>query len=139
MVVDFVGYEGFIGSIDFVEPVCDGVNSFGDVVLRDSVVEITDATTLIKIRLVDEMPWCLPSTSMPLDVICKSGTLYHWVVSFILNDVAIVFLQNSEDVVNSLDNHRIFLVEDLEGHSSDHHVSLATPGLDLVENECENE
>lgn len=80
------------------------------------------------------MPWSLPSASVPLDIISECGALHHWVVSFALDDVAIVFFEDSENFIDILKCVWISLLKDIISDSCNEQMALATPSLNLSDN-----
>ena len=50
------------------------------------------STTLVEIGKVDEVPAALEGVAFSLDIVCESGTLSEWVVTF-LHDFGVAVFQ----------------------------------------------
>jgi len=131
---DLTIHVALIVAFLLIEPVADAVDGLSDVVCILGEVEVFKGTTLVKVWLVNKMPTCLPSSSMPFDVISERSAFHHWVVTFILDNVSIILFKDSESIVHFPECVWICLIKDVVSDSSNEQMSLATPGLDLADN-----
>ena len=70
----------FVISTGFVEIVNKSVYGFGGVMGIRFEIKVRNFTSLVEIRLVDEVPWGLVGSSLIFDIISEGYTLDEWVL-----------------------------------------------------------